>query len=183
VADLRAGVLAAVLAGAALGGGCGGDGERVVTSGHVSQPPAGTTSAATEASTTEVGGLTEATTTATQTTPVTTTTPSTTTTTAAPGAGDERPARVPAVFTIASAGISPGRITVPAFLTIELTGVSEDGVTHTLALSAGRAYSVAIPAGGRASKVVPGLKPGTYVVVLDGRVSAASLEVGGEPGP
>jgi hypothetical protein len=72
---------------------------------------------------------------------------------------------------------------VPAFLAIELTGVSKDGAAHTLTLSAGKAYSIAIPAGGRTSKVVPGLKPGTYVVALDGRISAASLKVGGEPGP
>jgi hypothetical protein len=174
---------AAVLAAAVLAG-CGSDSEPVSTSVPSGDLTDRTVSTATGV--TEEGGLTD-TSTATAppaaSTPVTTTTPAQTTT-VGPGAGDEEPARVPAVFRIAGTGVTPESVEVPAFLSIELTGVSDDGASHTLTLSTGNTrYSLAIPAGGRAAKTVPGLKEGEYRVTVDGRQSAARLKVGGEPGP
>lgn len=163
---------------ALLLGGCGSDTERVATTPATAPPveaPA-TTQATTHTSTTpttttEVGVATIPGT----TTTVPGTTPSTT---PASGAGDEEGAHVPAVFEIGSAGVTPSVVKVPAFLAIELTGVSKDGKQHLLGLSAGTDYTLAIPAGGRASKVVPGLHNGKYLVILDGRQTTDYLKVG-----
>ena len=99
------------------------------------------------------------------------------------GAGDEIPARVPVVITFRAGGPTPRRLRIPAFLALELTGVSQDRRPHTLVLFADRRYRVAVPPGGQASTSVPGLKPGRYSISADGRRSAVRLEVGGEPGP
>ncbi len=96
------------------------------------------------------------------------------------GAGDEQPAVVPAVFTIAAGGVTPPRVEVPAFFTIRVTGVSQDGQAHTIAF---RGKSADVPAGGRASLRVTGLKAGEYPVTIDGDAGAATIAVGAEPGP
>jgi hypothetical protein len=181
VADARLGAAAAAaLIAAALAGGCGSDSEPVATS-----PPAVSTESVPMVST-ETQTTTTAARTTTATTPATTTeigTATTPATTPASGAGDEEAARVPAVFSVSKGVVTPAEVKVPAYLSIELTGISKDGAAHTIVLSAGADYGVAIPAGGRAKKTLPGLRPGTYTVTLDGVQTAARLKVGGDAGP
>ena len=87
---------------------------------------------------------------------------------------------MPAVFTIAGQA-SRRRGQVPAFLSIELTGVSDDGASHTLTLSVGKArHSLAIPPGGRASKVVTGLKRASTRSRWTAAIRGAKVA---EPGP
>jgi hypothetical protein len=184
VADGRfATAAAAALIAAALATGCGSDSEPAATS--VPAPgDVATQTISTPTAVTEKGSLTDTLTTA--TTHATTTEVGATTapaTTPASGAGDEEAARVPAVFSAGKGVVTPAEVKVPAYLSIELTGISKDGAAHTIVLSAGADYGVAIPAGGRAQKTLPGLRPGTYTVILDGVQTAARLKVGGEPGP
>lgn len=115
--------------------------------------------------------------------PPATTTPQGATTTEI-GPGDEEAARIPADFTISGGGVTPGRITVPAFLTVALRASSGDGREHTLRLSTPRGpVTLRIPPGGAASREIPGLPAGEYLIALDGQATDAALVVGGEPGP
>ncbi len=99
------------------------------------------------------------------------------------GSGGSTNARVPATFTIASGGqLSPPTISAPAFLAIQLTVVSHDGKAHQLRLRTPSAHSLAVPAHGRASVLIPGLRVGHYPLEIDGAARAA-LSIGGEPGP
>jgi ribonucleoside-diphosphate reductase beta chain len=101
-----------------------------------------------------------------QTTPPTTSTPSTTSPESAPGgAGDEEAARVPVTFTFGHDGVTPATVAVPAFLALELVGVSKDGEAHEVNF---RGTLVQVPAGGRASVKLEGLRKGRYEVGLDG---------------
>ena len=109
---------------------------------------------------------------------------STTTTEIGPGAGDEEAIRVPADFAISGSGVTPSSVTVPAFLTIALSGTSKDGRAHTLRIAGPKGpITLAVPPGGSASKDVPGLPEGTYPIALDGAATDGALVVGGEPGP
>jgi hypothetical protein len=174
-----------VVAAAALIAGCGTDSEPVATSPAPAVPAETTLTATTPPTTsTEHSTTTEVGSGSTTFPGTTTTVPATTpATTPAAGAGDEEAARVPAVFEIGPSGVTPAVVKVPAFLAIELTGVSKDGAAHILGLSAGSDYALAIPAGGRAKRVVPGLRAGTFRVLVDGGETSARLEVGGRPGP
>jgi hypothetical protein len=96
------------------------------------------------------------------------------------GAGDEEPIRVPATFTFTRAGIRPPVVAVPAFLPVELAGVSRDRHPHTLNF---QGTVVEVPAGGRASVRLDGLKAGRYPVAVDGRENAVTIVSGAEPGP
>jgi hypothetical protein len=97
------------------------------------------------------------------------------------GAGDEEPIRVPARFTFTRSGdVRPTVIAVPAFLAIELTGLSKDGEPHEIVF---RGTTIAVPAGGRASARLEGLKDGRHPVAIDGRENAATIVSGAEPGP
>ncbi len=99
------------------------------------------------------------------------------------GAGDSEAPRIPADFAVGAA-LEPSRITVPAFLTIELTGRSSDGRAHTLRLTTPRGpVTLSIPAGGSASKQIEGLPKGEYLIAVDGQAGDSALVVGGEPGP
>lgn len=99
------------------------------------------------------------------------------------GAGDSEAPRIPADFAVGAA-LEPSRITVPAFLTIELTGRSSDGRAHTLRLTTPRGpVTLSIPAGGSASKQIEGLPEGEYLIAVDGQAGDSALVVGGEPGP
>lgn len=112
-----------------------------------------------------------------------TTTPGTTTTEVGP-ADDGEAARVPASFAIAGGGVTPGRITVPAFLTIAISASSRDGRAHTLRIATPKGpITLQVPAGGSASKDVEGLPDGEYLVAIDGQPTDGALVVGGEPGP
>lgn len=99
------------------------------------------------------------------------------------GPGDDEAARTPADFRV-GAGLEPSRITVAAFLTVELAATSTDGRAHTLRLTTPAGpVTLNVPAGGRATVDVPGMPEGEYAITLDGRSGAGTLVVGGEPGP
>jgi hypothetical protein len=96
------------------------------------------------------------------------------------GAGDEEPIRVPATFTFTRKGVTPPVVAVPAFLTIELAGVSKDGKPHTLNFEG---TVIEVPAGGRGSARIEGRKAGRYPLAVDGRPNAVTIVSGAEPGP
>ncbi|MBX5441208.1 MAG: hypothetical protein IRZ32_06730 [Solirubrobacteraceae bacterium] len=96
------------------------------------------------------------------------------------GAGDEEPARVTARLRIDGATVRPARVSVPAFFTIRVVGVSADGEPHRVEFAGG---AVDVPAGGRAAFEVEGLRDGTHPVTVDGREGAAEIVAGAEPGP
>ena len=98
------------------------------------------------------------------------------------GGGDEEPIRVPATFAVRGTRIEPSQVTVPAFLRVQVTAASADHRDHTVQVAAGRRVVLRVPAGGRASGTVPGLRPGSYPVTVDGR-RAGAIVSGGEPGP
>lgn len=98
-------------------------------------------------------------------------------------AGGSSNARVPATFTIHANRVSPASVSAPAFLAVRLTVVSGDGQSHAIAVKlAGEQRRLSVPAHGRASVLIPGLKAGDYGVEIDGKVRAMLL-IGGEPGP
>ena len=98
-------------------------------------------------------------------------------------AGGSGNARVPATFTIRAGGVSPATVSAPAFLAVQVTVVSGDGQQHTVVVELpGRHRTLSVPAHGRASVLLPGLKAGDYPVEIDARPSA-TLIIGGEPGP
>ena len=160
--------------------GCGSDSEPAST---------GTTSAATPS----VDSTTTATATVPQTTTTNTTpssTPSSGTTDTAPrsnstggeaaqgGGGDEQGIRVPATFVLRHGKLSPKTITVPAFLAVQLT-IRTTGGARTIKLATPTSRRLRVPAHGRVSVRLAGLKPGTYKLSPGG----GKLVVGGEPGP
>ncbi|MCW2997021.1 MAG: hypothetical protein JWN65_570, partial [Solirubrobacterales bacterium] len=100
----------------------------------------------------------------------------------APG-GDEHGNRVPAAFSVSSAGTGPSTITVPPFLGIELRVTSRDGAAHSITLHTTAPVTVAVPASGTASQMVDGLPAGTYAVDVDGQATSATLRVVDDAGP
>jgi hypothetical protein len=142
-----------------------------------------TSSAAPSASSSATGSASPAQATTAETTTnanvsATATTASAATTTSTPGGVAH--IRVPATFTIGSGGaLNPPTVSVPAFIAIEVTLTSADGRGHRVDI-AGR--EVTVPANGRASLRLPGLRQGRYEVRVDGRPRGA-LVIGGEPGP
>ena len=98
-------------------------------------------------------------------------------------AGGSANARVPATFTISRNGsVSPSTVSAPAFLAISLTVVSGDGKHHQVRVLTLAPHVLNVPAGGRASTLIGGLKAGNYTVQIDGK-PRAKLVIGGEPGP
>jgi hypothetical protein len=97
-------------------------------------------------------------------------------------------AEIPAIFTVLPSGsLSPTTVSVPARLAIELTVVSHDGHRHVAVLRSRSAHGLTVhgltvPAGGRASVLVSGLRPGRYALELDG-ANRGALVVGVGPGP
>jgi hypothetical protein len=75
-------------------------------------------------------------------------------------------------------------VSAPAFLAVQLTVVSGDGQSHAVVvkLPPGKERRLSVPANGRASVLIPGLKAGEYAVEIDGKPRAVLL-IGGEPGP
>jgi hypothetical protein len=96
------------------------------------------------------------------------------------GAGDEEAARVPAAFTVDSAGVHPPQVAVPAFLAIELSVQNGFGSPITVRLEGAEPFRV----GGYATEVVQldGRRPGRYVIDF-GRGKRGLLVTGAEPGP
>jgi hypothetical protein len=149
----RAALAAVVLAAAApVAAGCGGDDEGGATTATVTAPVA------------------------------TATAPPTATGEQAPGgAGDEEAVRTPAAFTASGATLIPARITVPAFLAIDLT-VTARGTAQTVTVVGAAPLDVA--AGATAHRLLPGRKPGDYAVTTAAGAHAVLHVVnGGDPGP
>ena len=74
-------------------------------------------------------------------------------------------------------------VSAPAFLAVRLTAVSADGQAHVVAVKLpGEQRRLSVPAHGRASVLIPGLRAGDYGVEVDGKARAMLL-IGGEPGP
>jgi hypothetical protein len=89
-------------------------------------------------------------------------------------------ARVPATFTINPGGaVTPPTITVPPQFTVQLTVISADGRGHHAVL---HGESLVVPARGKASTLIRGLRAGSYPLELDG-ARRGVLVIGGAPGP
>lgn len=92
-------------------------------------------------------------------------------------------AEIPALFTVTAGGaLVPPTVSAPASLPVRLTVVSRDGRAHTAVLRSPVARTLHVPAGGRASVLITGLRPGTYALQLDGS-TRGSLVIGVQPGP
>jgi hypothetical protein len=63
-----------------------------------------------------------------------------------------------------------------------LTVTSADGRAHRVLIRTPTPHALSVPAGGKASTLVPGLPPGQYAVSVDG-VVRGTLAIGGDPGP
>jgi hypothetical protein len=91
--------------------------------------------------------------------------------------------RLPATFTITAGGsLTPPTVSSPASVPVELTLVSGDGRAHRVVLASATRRSLAVPAAGRASMLVAGLKVGRYAIVVDG-TARGTLVIGVNPGP
>ncbi len=91
--------------------------------------------------------------------------------------------RLPATFTIgAGASLRPASISSPADLAVELTLVCTDSVSHRVVLRTPTVHALTVPARGRSSVLIGGLRSGRYELLVDGARRGALL-VGGEPGP
>jgi hypothetical protein len=98
-------------------------------------------------------------------------------------AGGSTHVRVPATFVIGTGGrLSPPSVSAPAFLAVQLTVSSGDGRSHHLLLRAPGPVRLTVPAHGRASVLIGGLRAGRYEISVDG-ASGGALIIGGEPGP
>jgi hypothetical protein len=87
------------------------------------------------------------------------------------------------MFVITARGtISPRTVSAPAGVTVQLTVGSGDGHAHRIVIDTIPARSLAIPAGGRASTQLSGLKAARYVLQVDG-TPAGALVIGAQPGP
>jgi hypothetical protein len=96
------------------------------------------------------------------------------------GAGDEEGIRVPVELSyVPGGGLRPERVAVPAYLPLELSLAAVSGPPRTLLLEArGRRFEVR----SGESTLVPGLQPGSYTLIIDGRPGSV-LDVGAQPGP
>jgi hypothetical protein len=91
--------------------------------------------------------------------------------------------RVPAAYAIGAGGkLNPPVVSVPAFLAVQLTVASRDGSGHTVVVKTPTPHTLAVPANGRKSVLLPGLRAGQYIIDVDGK-PGGSLTIGGEPGP
>jgi hypothetical protein len=97
--------------------------------------------------------------------------------------GGSEPVRTPAAFTIAGGKLTPPGVTVPPFVAIEVSAVATDGKPHVLVLQLPPSTHVLrVPAQGRASLRIAGVRAGRYGITLDGRI-AGGIVVGGAGGP
>ena len=90
---------------------------------------------------------------------------------------------MPATFAVGSGGrLIPSTVSAPAFLAVRVTIASTDGAGHQVIVHTPTPYTLEVPAGGRASVLIPGQRAGQYPIAVDGRTRGALL-IGGEPGP
>ncbi len=105
------------------------------------------------------------------------------TTSSSRSSGGSTNVRVPATFVIGPGGkLVPPSISAPAFLAVALSVASGDGRQHHVLLKTPSPHSLTVPAHGRASVLVPGLRAGQYQIEVDG-TTRGLLSIGGEPGP
>jgi hypothetical protein len=98
-------------------------------------------------------------------------------------AGGASNVRIPATFTIRPGErVSPTAVSAPAFLAVRVTVIARDGRAHRVVIQTPQPHALDVPAGGRASTLIPGQRAGSYPVLVDG-APRARLELGGEPGP
>ncbi len=92
-------------------------------------------------------------------------------------------ARLPATFTITSGGgLAPTAVSLPAVGSVTFTVISRDARAHHVALHMPSGMpGVTVVADGRATALLRGIKPGRYVVDVDGLARGLVL-VGGTPG-
>ena len=103
----------------------------------------------------------------------------------APQTGGAPPSnvRLPATFTILPGGsLSPATITAPAHIPVALTVISGDGRSHRVLVRTPVQYVLTVPAHGRGSILLTGLKAGRYPLDVDG-TAKGTLVIGGAPGP
>ena len=99
------------------------------------------------------------------------------------GAGDEQPARTPAAFIVDAQGIRPQRITVAAFLAVDLS-VTAEGAARHVEFQAPGGGPIDVAQGATAHRLLAGLKPGDYPLVsADGGRAILHVVSGGAPGP
>jgi hypothetical protein len=90
---------------------------------------------------------------------------------------------VPATFTLAAAGtLSPGQVSAPAFLAVAVRINSASSSAHTATIATPHPVHLQIPPHGVGATTIPGLRAGTYAILIDGARRGA-LVIGGEPGP
>jgi hypothetical protein len=100
------------------------------------------------------------------------------------GAGDEAEARVPVAVTVGPDGaVSPARVSVPAFLALELQVRNRTGGSITVSWNASEpAGTFDVGAGKVGSRRVAGVKAGSYPLAVRGGGSA-TVVAGADPGP
>jgi hypothetical protein len=97
------------------------------------------------------------------------------------GAGDEKPIRQPATFTVGGGVVVPASVSVAPFLAVSLTVVNADEAAHRIKL-AGTAVAFEVAPGKAETRVLPGLRAGRYALAVDSRSGAAALVVGDAAG-
>lgn len=95
--------------------------------------------------------------------------------------GGEQDARVPATLTLRGVRLRPSTVSVPPFLAVRLSVAATDGRAHTVVVATDPPRRLRVPAGKRATLLVPGQPAGRYAIVSGS--ARATLVVGGEPGP
>ena len=138
------------------------------------------TAATASKSTTTTSSATASTTSSAPTSQTQTVTTSTSTRTSQVQSAD---VRLPVTFVVRSGGkLVPPEIGVPSNLPIQLTVRSGDGAAHHVVLQAPKPTTLSVPASGRASVRINGLKKGTYRLTVDGK-PGGQLVIGVSPGP
>jgi hypothetical protein len=90
--------------------------------------------------------------------------------------------RVPATFTVAAGGmLTPPEVSVPTGYRVQLTFIDRGGMAAVLVRTP-HPISLSVPAGGEASRLISGLRKGTYPIAVNG-ATRGSLVIGSAPGP
>jgi hypothetical protein len=172
----------AVVALALVPAACGG-GSKPATTPAATTTPTTRTAATTSTTTAQGTGPSPTATAAPAPSPTTTAAPAPQPSGGAAPAPPQAHAEIPALFTVAAGGaLVPSSIGVPTAVPVDLTVVSRDGRAHTVVLRSPAPHTLKVPAGGRASVLVTGLRAGRYTVELDGS-SRGVLVIGAQPGP
>jgi hypothetical protein len=84
---------------------------------------------------------------------------------------------------VAGATITPARITVPAFLAVDLR-ITAERAAQRVTVDAPGVGTIDVAAGGTARRLLAGLRPGDYRVTSDaGGDAVLHVVAGGAPGP